>query len=624
MAEASWRMLDYDVVVIGAGAAGLRAAIESATEGARTAIICKSLLGKAATVMAEGGVAAATGNVQAEDGWRAHFRDTMRGGCFVSDWRMAHIHAREAPDRLLELEAWGALFDRTAGGLIAQRQSGGHRHARLACRDGRIGLEVLRALQRQAINLGIDVHMECDVKRLFLDGGRVAGALGYRRATGELILFKCKAVVLASGGAGRAWKVTTNPWDSTGDGTALALDAGAELVDMEFVQFHPTALLAPAGARGLLVSERMRTAGGVLRNTAGRRFMFDYVPDFHRPETAATEAEADAWCENHHVNRRPPELLPPDIVARAIDAEVRAGRGTTGGGVFLEFKSRPFAAYALNQMLTLNSSLKKLDIEIMQAAIEVAPACHSVLGGVRVEAETTASTVPGLFAAGEVAAGLHGAARLGGNGLSEALVFGRRAGLHAAKFSRSVTTPSSVDGRDVESCVRALIAPLRRASGENPFALQRELQECMHRLVGVGRTGEELGRALETIADLRKRSRNVAVGGGRAYNPGWHLALDLQSLLCASEATALAAMERKESRGCHLRQDFPGPDARYTGTSIVVAKSKHGLVVSRRPLVQMPMELKRLVHWSKKWLAKKPVSKSGVVMPAVAGSKNIA
>jgi succinate dehydrogenase / fumarate reductase flavoprotein subunit len=351
--------------------------------------------------------------------------------------------------------------------------------------------------------------------------------------------------------------------------------------------------------------------------------MFDYVPDFLRPETAATEAEADAWCEHHHVNRRPPELLPPDIVARAIDAEVRAGRGTTGGGVFLELTSS--AAYALNQLLTLKFSLKKLcDIDIMLAAIEVAPACHSVLGGVRIEAETTASTVPGLFAAGEVAAGLHGAARLGGNGLSEALVFGRRAGLHAAQFSMSVTTPSSIDGRDVEACARALIAPLRRASGENPFELQRELQECMHRHVGVGRTGEELGRALETIADLRKRSCNVAVGGGRAYNPGWHLALDLQSLLCVSEATALAATERKESRGCHLRQDFPGPDARYTGTSIVVAKSKHGLVVSRRPLPQMPMELKRLVHWSKKWLAKKPVSKSGVVMPAVAGSKNIA
>jgi len=624
MAEVSCEMLDYDVVVIGAGAAGLRAAIEAAAEGARTAIVCKSLLGKAATVMAEGGIAAATGNVHADDGWRAHFRDTMRGGRLVNDWRMAHIHAREAVDRVLELEAWGALFDRTADGLISQRESGGHRHARLAHRDGRTGLEILRALQGQMINQGIDVHMECNVQRLFLDEGRVSGAFGYRRATGELILFRCKAVVLASGGAGRAWKVTSNPWDSTGDGTALALDAGAELMDMEFVQFHPTALVAPAGARGLLVSEGTRAAGGVLRNAAGRRFMFDHVPDFLRPDTAATEAEADAWYEERHGKRRPPELLPPDIVARAIDSEVRAGRGTAHGGVFLDLASRRPAEYVLNQLPSLHSRLKKLcDIDITRAPIEVGPASHSTLGGVRVEAETAASTVPGLFAAGEVAAGLHGAARLGGNALSGALVFGRRAGLHAAQYCRSRAGRSTIDGREVEAHARALLAPLGRAGSENPFALQRELQDCMHCLVGVARAGGELSRAREKIEDLGRRSRNVAVAGGRAYNPGWHLALDLHSLLCVSEATTLAAVERKESRGCHLRRDFPDVDPRYTGTSIVVARSKHGLAASRRPLPEMPEELKRLVDWSKQWLAKKPVSESGAATPAAAGSKNI-
>lgn len=625
MAECSCEMLDYDVVVIGAGAAGLRAAIEAVRHGARTAIICKSLLGKAATVMAEGGIAAATGNVKTEDGWRAHFRDTMRGGWFVNDWRMAHIHAQEAPDRLAELEKWGALFDRTEDGLVSQWQSGGHRHSRLARRDSRIGLEITRALQRQMINQGIHVHMECDVKRLLVSEGRVAGALGYRRGTGELILFKGTAVVLATGGAGRAWKVTSNPSDSTGDGTALALDAGAELVDMEFIQFHPTAVVAPAGLRGMLISEVARAAGGVLRNAGGRRFMFDYVPDFLQPDIAATEREADAWYEHSEDNRRPPELLPPDVIARAIDSEVRAGRATARGAVFLDLVSRVSAECLLDRLPSLYSRLKKLcDIDFARAPIEVAPACHSMLGGVRVEADTGASTVPGLFAAGEVAAGMHGAARLGGNALSEALVFGRRAGLHAAQYCRARAGRATINGREVEAHVRVLLAPLQRAGGENPFALQRELQDCMHRFVGVARTGEELGRAREKIEELGRRSRNVAVAGGRAYNPGWHIALDLHSLLSVSEATTLAAIERKESRGCHLRRDFPGADPRYIGVSIVVTRSKHGLIVSRRRLAEIPEELKRLVDWSKKWLAKKPVSESGAATPAAVGSKNIA
>jgi succinate dehydrogenase flavoprotein subunit len=568
---------DYDVVVVGAGGAGLRAAIEASAQGAKTAIICKSLLGKASTVMALGGIAAAMGNVHPQDGWRAHFRDTVRAGRFMSHWRMGEIHAREAPERVLELLSWGALFDRTADGRIAQRRFGGHRHARLAYRADRTGQELLRALQQRATHEGIDIHMECSVQRLLLDDGRIAGALACRRTDGELVLFRCKALILATGGGGRAWKFTSNPCESTGDGVALALAAGAELMDMEFVQFHPTGMLWPPGARGRLVSESVRAEGATLRNAAGKRFMFDYVKD--RPETGL-----------------PPELLPPDEVARAIDVEVRAGRGTAHGGVLLELASRE--------------------------CIEVGPTCHYALGGVRVDADTTASTVPGLFAAGEVAAGLHGASRIGGNALSELLVFGRRAGLHAAQYC-SASRPRAIDRRELERNARKVLAPLERRSGENPYTLQGELQECMHNLAGVTRSGDGLRRALCKIGELKDRLAFVSAAASRHYNPGWHLALDLHSLLSASEATVRAAIERKESRGSHARNDFPAPDAAYGAVNFILRRSDAGLQIQAAPAVEMPEAFKRLVDWSKEWLAKKPRSESGAATPTAASSRII-
>jgi succinate dehydrogenase / fumarate reductase flavoprotein subunit len=624
MSAAQYETLDYDVVVIGGGGAGLRAAIEASAQGARTAIVCKSLLGKALTAMAQGGIAAAMGNVHTEDSWHAHFRDTMRAGRFLSDWRMAQIHAQESAERVVELESWGALFDRTKDGLISQRHFGAHRYARVAHRGDRTGLDLLRALQQHAVHNGIDVHMECTIQRLMLDDGRIAGAFGYWRASGKFVLFKSKAVILATGGSGRAWKHTSNPWESTGDGVALALEAGAQLMDMEFVQFHPTGMIWPTSARGILVTESARALGGTLRNAAGERFMFDYIPDFLISETAGSEIEADAWYSDRRNHRCPPDLLPPDEVARAIDSEIRAGRGTSHRGVFLDLGSRRPAETILRELPSLHSQFKRqCDVDITQSPMEVAPTCHYMMGGVRVNAETAASTVPGLYAAGEAAAGLHGASRLGGNSLSDLLVFGRRAGLHAAQYCRSCYGRVSVDADRVAGYARQLLAPFQTNGSENPYALHAALQDCMHSLVGVKRTESDLKHALWKIRQLRRKSTRVAVQGPRSFNPAWHLALDLHSLLTASEATTVAAIERKESRGSHARRDFPVVDPAYAKLNIVVEKFENGLVISREPVPEMPDELKRLVDWSKTWLAKKPASESGAAMQTAGNSKSI-
>ena len=591
---------EYDVVVIGAGGAGLRAAIEASAQGAKTALVCKSLLGKAHTVMAEGGIAAAMGNVYPEDNWKVHFRDTMRGGKLLNNWRMAQIHAQEAPDRVLELEEWGALFDRTKDGLILQRDFGGHRYARLAHVGDRTGLEMIRILQQHAVHKGIDVYMECNIQRLLKDGERISGAFGYWRESGKFILFKSKAVVLATGGGGKAWKVTSNSWEYTGDGATMAMDVGADLMDMEFVQFHPTGMVWPPSVRGILVTEGVRGDGGTLKNTKGERFMFNYIPEFFRAETAETEKEADAWYEDKRNNRRTPDLLPRDEVARAINSEVKAGRGTEHGGVFLDIASRRSADYIQRRLPSMYHQFKELaDVDITKEPMEVGPTCHYAMGGVRVDADTTASTVPGLFAAGEIAAGLHGANRLGGNSLSDLLVFGRRAGLYAAEYAKSFKGSVTVDAGQVEACARQLLAPFESKGDENPYSLHAELQECMQNLVGIIRVESELKQALDVIARLQQRVRNVRIDGNRQYNPGWHLALDLYSLLSFSAAATVAAIERKESRGGHTRDDYPNADAKFAKVNVVIRKTKEGLSVSQEPLPEMPEELRKLIEEQK-------------------------
>jgi succinate dehydrogenase / fumarate reductase flavoprotein subunit len=585
---------DYDVVVVGAGGAGLRAAIEASAEGARTALICKSLLGKAHTVMAEGGIAAAMGNVWPEDNWEVHFRDTMRGGKMLNNWRMAQIHAQEAPDRVLELEEWGALFDRTRDGLILQRDFGGHRYARLAHVGDRTGLEMIRTLQQHAVHRGIDVFMECTIHRLFKDGERVCGAFGYWRESGKFILFRCKAVVLATGGVGKIYKITSNSWEYTGDGMTLALEAGADLIDMEMVQFHPTGMIWPPSVSGILVTEGVRGDGGTLKNSEGRRFMFDYIPEFFRSETADSEQEADAWYEDKKNNRRTPDLLPRDEVARAINAEVKAGRGSPHGGVFLDIASRRPAEYIKRRLPSMYHQFKELaDVDITSESMEVGPTCHYIMGGVRVEADTTASTVPGLFAAGEVAAGLHGANRLGGNSLSDLLVFGRRAGLCAAEYARDVPGKPSVDAEEVEAVARALVAPFETHGGENPYVIQSDLQECMHTLVGIIRAEPELQQALAELACFRERLSRVSVPGNRQYNPGWHLALDLHAMLTVSEAVTRSAIERKESRGGHTRDDYPNSDPGLGTVNVVTRQVDGEMAVSQEPLPEMPEELRQ-------------------------------
>ncbi|MBI2987815.1 MAG: fumarate reductase/succinate dehydrogenase flavoprotein subunit [Deltaproteobacteria bacterium] len=599
-AEGKYETHEYDVIVIGAGGAGLRAAIEASAQGVKTALVCKSLLGKAHTVMAEGGIAAALGNVYPEDNWKVHFRDTMRGGKMLNNWRMAQIHAQEAPERVLELEEWGALFDRTKDGLILQRDFGGHRYARLAHVGDRTGLEMIRTLQQHAVHKGIDVYMECNVQRLLKDGERISGAFGYWRESGKFVLFKCKAVVLATGGGGKAWKITSNSWEYTGDGIAMALDAGADLIDIEMIQFHPTGMVWPPSVRGILVTEGVRGDGGTLTNSLGKRFMFDYIPDFFKAETAESEKEADGWYEDKKNNRRTPDLLPRDEVARAINAEVKAGRGTSHGGVFLDIASRRPAEYIKRRLPSMYHQFKELaDVDITKEPMEVGPTCHYFMGGVRVDADTTAATVPGLFAAGEVAAGLHGANRLGGNSLSDLVVFGRRAGLYAAEHAKALKGPLAVDAGQIEAIAQELLAPFNGKGGENPYTIHADLQDCMQNLVGIIRTETELKEALDKLAAFKQRLTKVNIEGNRQYNPGWHLALDLRSMLEVSEAATLAAIERKESRGGHTRDDYPKTDAKFAKVNVVVKKRKDDLHISQEPLPEMPEELKKIVEEQK-------------------------
>jgi succinate dehydrogenase / fumarate reductase flavoprotein subunit len=592
----SYETQEYDVIVIGAGGAGLRAAIEASAKGAKTAVICKSLLGKAHTVMAEGGIAAALGNVYPEDNWKVHFRDTMRGGKLLNNWRMAQLHAQEAPDRVLELEEWGALFDRTKDGLILQRDFGGHRYARLAHVGDRTGLEMIRTLQQHAVHKGMDVYMECTVQRLLKDGDRVCGAFGYWRESGKFIVFKSKAVVLATGGVGKAWKITSNSWEYTGDGITLGLDVGADLIDMEMVQFHPTGMVWPPSVRGILVTEGVRGDGGTLKNSEQKRFMFNYIPEFFKAETADTEKEADAWYEDKK-NRRTPDLLPRDEVARAINAEVKAGRGSPHGGVFLDIASRRSAEYIKRRLPSMYHQFMELaGVDITKEAMEVGPTCHYIMGGLRVDADSTSTTVPGLFAAGEVAAGLHGANRLGGNSLSDLLVFGRRAGHYAAEYAQAFKGTLSVNPDQIDAYGQDLLAPFNGKSGENPYSIHYDLQDCMQSLVGIIRSESELKKALDEIARFRERLSKVTVQGNRQYNPGWHLALDLHNLLAVSEACTLAAIERKESRGGHTREDYPKTDPKLGKINIVIRKKNGALAVTQEPLPEMPEDLRKFVE----------------------------
>ena len=597
MAGGSRETHEYDVVVVGAGGAGLRAGIEAHDKGARTAIICKSLLGKAHTVMAEGGIAAAMGNVWPEDDWKVHFRDTMRGGKLLNNWRMAQIHAQQAPDRVLELEEWGALFDRTDDGLILQRDFGGHRYARLAHVGDRTGLEMIRTLQQRTVALGIDIHMECNVQHLLMRDGKVGGVVGYWRESGDLVAFHARAVVLATGGSGKCWQVTSNSWEYSGDGMGMALEVGADLIDMEKVQFHPTGMVWPPSVRGILVTEGVRGDGGTLRNSAGERFMFQYIPEFFKAETADNEAEADAWYRDKKNNRRTPDLLPRDEVARAINAEVKAGRGTEHGGVLLDIATRRDAEYIMRRLPSMYHQFKELaDVDITREAMEVGPTCHYIMGGVRVDADTSATTVPGLYAAGEVAGGLHGANRLGGNSLSDLLVFGRIAGQSAAEYALGLEAAPTPDPAEVDRLAARMLAPFTDRGAENPYAIHGDLQRAMHELVGIIRTESELLQAMEEIAALKDRAARVKVEGGRRFNPGWHLALDLGSLLAVAEAATLSAIECRESRGGHTRDDYPDPDPEFGKVNVVTRRRDGAISVSLEPLPEMPEELRKIVE----------------------------
>ncbi len=588
---------DFDVIVIGAGGAGLRAAIEAKERGLRTALVCKSLLGKAHTVMAEGGAAAAMGNVWPEDNWKVHYRDTMRGGKMLNNYRMAQLHALEAPDRIYELERWGALFDRTKDGRILQRDFGGHRYARLAHVGDRTGLELIRTLQQRAVALGIDVFMECKILKLLRDDAGVTGAVGYWRPTGEFVVFTARSVVLATGSVGKAWLYTSNSWESTGDGHAMALWAGADMIDMESVQFHPTGMVWPLSVRGILVTEGVRGDGGVLRNSEGRRFMFDYIPPMFAAETADTEEEADRWYEDHANNRRPPELLPRDEVARSINSEVKAGRGSPHGGVYLDIATRRPADVIRKRLPSMYHQFMELaGVDITAEPMEVGPTCHYIMGGVRVDADTEATTTPGLFAAGEVAGGMHGANRLGGNSLSDLLVFGRRAGMGASDYAEHVASPRPADPAEVSSIIEDALAPFDRQGGESPYDIHHDLQETMQSLVGIIRTESELLEALEALDKFDDRASAMSVSGGRAYNPGWNLATDIPSMLTVSRLVATGALNRKESRGGHTRDDFPGPDPEMGKVNFVQRMTEDGkLTITPEPLLEMPEELAELL-----------------------------
>ena len=599
-----YETFEHDVLVVGAGGAGLRAAIEARAAGARVAIVCKSLLGKAHTVMAEGGIAAALANVDDRDDWRVHFADTMRGGQYLNNWRMAELHAREAPARVNELEAWGALFDRTADGRILQRNFGGHKYPRLAHVGDRTGLEMIRTLQDHAIHQGIDVHMECTVIALLKDAGRVVGAFAYDRERGRFRAFAARAVVLATGGVGRAFRITSNSWEYTGDGQALAYHAGADLVDMEFVQFHPTGMVWPPSVRGILVTEGVRGEGGVLRNREGKRFMFADIPENYRSQTADNEEEGWRYTQGDKSARRPPELLTRDHVARCIMREIREGRGSPHGGVFLDIswirERLPNAAEHIRKKLpSMYHQFKQLaDIDITAEPMEVGPTTHYIMGGVRVDGDSQMSTLPGLFAAGECAAGLHGANRLGGNSLSDLLVFGKRAGEHAARFARE-HGPGRIDQGVVEAAAREALQPFERRAegGEGPYQIQHDLQDLMQDLVGIVRTEDEMRRALAGLDRLWERARRVGVSSNREYNPGWHTALDLGNLLTISQAITRAALERRESRGGHFREDFPDKDPAFGKVNIVVRKGPAGQMQAvREPIPEMPAELRKVLE----------------------------
>jgi succinate dehydrogenase / fumarate reductase flavoprotein subunit len=593
---------EHDVLVIGAGGAGLRAAAEAAAAGVKVAIISKSLLGKAHTVMAEGGIAAALANVDDRDSWRVHFADTMRGGQYLNNWRMAELHAKEAPERVRELEAWGAVFDRTLDGRILQRNFGGHRYPRLAHVGDRTGLEMIRTLQDHDIHLGMDVFMEHTVLALLKDGDRIAGAFGYDRERGRFHVFRAKAIVLATGGIGRAYKITSNSWEYTGDGHALAYQAGASLMDMEFVQFHPTGMIWPPSVRGILVTEGVRGEGGVLRNKDGRRFMFDDVPSAYASQTSSTEEEGWRYTQGDKNARRPPELLTRDHVARCIRREVREGRGSPHGGVFLDIawiKDRiPNAAEHIKKKLpSMYHQFKQLaDIDITVEAMEVGPTTHYMMGGVRVDPDSQMSDVLGLFAAGECGAGLHGANRLGGNSLSDLLVFGKRAGQYAASYAKEYSL-GDINSAEVEAAERQALAPFERDGADGPYAVQYALQDMMQDLVGIVRQEKEMLQALEHIQEFKARAASLGVPGHREYNPGWHTAVDLHNLLIVSEMVTRAALERKESRGAHFRDDFPAKDAKFGSFNIVIRKGSDGeMQVIRDPIPEMPAELKQIIE----------------------------
>jgi succinate dehydrogenase / fumarate reductase flavoprotein subunit len=607
---AEYQKFEHDVLVVGAGGAGLRAAIEASAAGLKVGLICKSLLGKAHTVMAEGGIAAALGTVNNADNWKVHFADTMRGGQYVNSWRMAQLHAQEAPTCVRELEAWGAVFDRTREGDILQRNFGGHRYPRLAHVGDRTGLEMIRTLQDHGIHQGIDVHMECTVLSLLKDGDRVVGAFGYDRQRGRFLLFTAKAVVLATGGVGRAYRITSNSWEYTGDGQGLAYNAGADLQDMEFVQFHPTGMIWPPSVAGILVTEGVRGEGGVLRNSQGKRFMFDDIPEAYRHQTADNEEEGWRYCQGDKEARRPPELLTRDHVARCIMREVKEGRGSPHGGVFLDIswiKERISNApeHIKRKLPSMYHQFKQLaDLDITTEPMEVGPTTHYIMGGVRVHPETQMSTIPGLFAAGECAAGLHGANRLGGNSLSDLLVFGKRAGKFAAAFAKEHGA-GTINTDQVDSIARWALEPFERgarsADAHGPYQVQHELQGKMQELVGIVRNEAEMQKGLEEISKFQKRAREVAVHGNREYNSGWHTALDLPNLLIVSEAITRSALERRESRGGHFREDYPNKDKAFGDFNIIVRRGPGGeMKVVRENIPPMPAELKQIVEEQQK------------------------
>ena len=597
---------NYDVIVIGAGGAGLRAAVEAREAGLRVAIICKSLFGKAHTVMAEGGIAASMGNVNSSDNWMVHFRDTMRGGKFLNNYRMAELHAKEAPERVWELEVWGALFDRTGEGKISQRNFGGHEYPRLAHVGDRTGLELIRTMQQRIVALQqkdkretgsfeshLKVFAECTITEILKDGNQVTGAYGYWRETGNEILFEAPAVILATGGIGKSFKVTSNSWEGTGDGHALALKAGGKLVDMEFVQFHPTGMVWPPSVRGLLVTESVRGDGGVLTNSEGKRFMFNYIPEVFKDKYADNEAEADRWYKDQANNRRPPELLPRDEVARAINSEVKAGRGSPHGGVFLDVSKRLPADEIKRRLPSMWHQFKELaDVDITEQPMEVGPTCHYVMGGIEVEPDTAAAVgVAGLFAAGEVAGGMHGSNRLGGNSLSDLLVFGRRAGLGAIEYLKKMQNKKTVTTESIKRAQERIEKPFTRSGGENPYSIHQELQDLTQSLVGIIRTKTELMEAIEKISQFRARIEKVSVSGSRQFNPGFHLSLDLENMLLVSECIAKAALTREESRGGHTRDDFPKMDPAWRQFNLICNWDGNSVSTDKQKLAMMPTEL---------------------------------